>query len=177
MSNDTLLRFNDELKLLWKKYIITQVDKDGSGIAFVCKKVAHKLAKRFIYGPSPRIKGLFKLDARPLDSVINSLHQYSTDRRIFTSNKSLPQFKITMKMHKTSWTKVGRPISSERGSVLQKLTKTVSAALLALRPTFQRRYRQILRQARIYAEEAFNGPLVTLDGENGLTRRIRAVNR
>ena len=82
-----------------------------------------------------------------------------------------------MKIHKTSWKKPGRPICSERGSVLQRLTKSVSGALLALRPTFQRQFRQILRQSRIYAEEAFNGPLVTLDGENGLIRRVRAVNR
>ena len=80
-------------------------------------------------------------------------------------------------MHKTSWKKAGRPISCEKGSILQYLTKTVSAALLALRPTFQRRFQQILRYARVHVEEAFSGPLVTLDGEHGVVRRIRAVNR
>ena len=71
----------------------------------------------------------------------------------------------------------GRPISSEIGAVLQKLTKTVSAALLALRPTFQRRFQLILSKARIHIEKAFSGPLVTLDGEHGLIRRVRAINR
>ena len=74
--NDKPTRIKAELKQLWKKYVITQVDKDGSGIAFVCKKVCHKLAKRFIYGPNPKVSGLFKLDARPLASVIEAINQY-----------------------------------------------------------------------------------------------------
>ena len=157
--------------------MVTQVDKDNTGIAFVCKKVAHKLTKRFIYGPNPKIRGLFRLDARPLEVVTDELRTYSEQRRIFTEERTLPQFKIIVKMHKTSYKKAGRPISSEKGSILQKLTKTVSAALLALRPSFQRRFQQILRYARIHVEEAFSGPLITLDGEHGLIRRIRAINR
>ena len=157
--------------------MVTQVDKDNTGIAFVCKKVAHKLTRHFIYGPNPKIKCLFRLDSRPLELVTDELRIYSEQRRVFTDKKALPQFKIIVKMHKTSYKKAGRPISSEKGSILQKLTKTVSAALLALRPSFQRRYQQILRSARIHVEEAFSGPLVTLDGEYGLIRRIRATNR
>ena len=176
-SHDKAFLLKKELAQLQKKYIITQVDKDSNGIAFICKKVAHKLTKRFIYGPNPNTTGLFQQDVLPLTSVIENLKTYCNERGIFTKSRSLPQFKITMKMHKTSWKKAGRPISSEKGSILQKLTKMVSAALLALRPTFQRRFQQILRYARIHVEDAFSGTLVTLDGEHGVIRRIRAVNR
>ena len=69
------------------------------------------------------------------------------------------------------------PISCEKGTVLQYLTKKIFAALLALRPTFQRRFQQIQRYAKIHVEDAFSGPLVSLDGEHGVVRRVRAVNR
>ena len=45
-SRDNVLQIRKQLKKLHKKYVVTQVDKDGNGIAFVCKKVAHKLTKR-----------------------------------------------------------------------------------------------------------------------------------
>ena len=80
-------------------------------------------------------------------------------------------------MHKSTWWKAGRPITSETGSILKRLTKIVSSALNALRPSFQRRWLQTLRQAKIYVTEALNGPPVTLDGQNGIIRRVRAINR
>ena len=82
--------------------MITQVDKDASGIAFVCKTIAHKLTKKFIYGPCHNVSGLFELDPRPLDTVIATLENYSMQRRRASLNHSLPKFKIIMKMHKRS---------------------------------------------------------------------------
>ena len=80
-------------------------------------------------------------------------------------------------MHKNDWRKAGRPISSEVGSISQKLSKRVCAALRALRPTFQRYYTQTLRRHRIYIDPSLNGPLVTLDGPHGLVQRLRGINR
>ena len=100
-TQDNHVSYKRELIELHKKYVITQVDKDGNGIAFVCKTVAHKLAKNFVYGPDPRTKGLFQLNRKPLESVMKDLQQYSNSRRITTTKLALPKFKITMKMHKT----------------------------------------------------------------------------
>ena len=177
IQHDHTVDMRYELSKLHKKYCITLVDKDGSGIAFVCKKIAHKLTKHFIYGRGKNSPGLFEQDNRPLTTVIESLYEYTRTRKIYTSSRSLPQFKTLMKMHKSKWEKAGRPISSEQGSVLQKLAKTTSAALHALRPIFQKKYLRILRRHRIYVEEAFNGPPINLDGNNGILTRIRAVNR
>ena len=52
----------------------------------------------------------------------------------------------------------------------------MSAALLALRPTFQRRFHQMLRSARVHVEDTLAGPLVTLDGQHGIIRKTRAIN-
>ena len=46
---DIVPNINREIQRLHQMYVVTQVDKDSSGIAFVCKTVAHKLTKRFIY--------------------------------------------------------------------------------------------------------------------------------
>ena len=80
--------------------IITQVDKDKSGIPFVCKKVAHALTKRFIYGPNPKTEGLFSRDPRPIVNVITSLQTYLKSSNVYTKNETLPQFKLIMKLHK-----------------------------------------------------------------------------
>ena len=83
-------------------FAVTLVDKDSSGIAFVCKTIAHKLTKAFIYGPCHNVSGLYKLDPRPLDTVIAALEEYSMRRRCTSLTLSLPKFKIMMKMHKSS---------------------------------------------------------------------------
>ena len=93
------------------------------------------------------------------------------------TSDSLSQFKLIIKMHKSTWRKAGRPITSETGSILQRLTKIVFSALHALRPTFQRGWLETLRQAKIYVTEALNGPPVTLDGQDGIIRRVRTINR
>ena len=106
ISQEKIYSIRQELTELQKKYVITQVDKDGNGIAFVCKKVAHKLTKRFIYGPNPRKSGLFQLDPRPMRTVIEDLEEYCHERRIFTKKLVLPQFKITMKCTKPAGSKL-----------------------------------------------------------------------
>ena len=63
-------------------FVITQVDKDASGVAFVCKNIAHKLAKRFIYGPNPKTFGLFELNQLPIFAVVSLLRMYSLKRGI-----------------------------------------------------------------------------------------------
>ena len=100
LSQDVIIAYKTELEQLQEKFIITQVDKDSSGIAFVCKKVAHLLTKQFIYGPSPGVPGLFFRDIRPQEVVIEERRQYTQKRRMYSSNNTLPQFKIIMKMHK-----------------------------------------------------------------------------
>ena len=100
LPNDQVIPYKTELTQLQEMFIITQVDKDSSGIAFVCKVVAHKLTKQFIYGLNPGTPGLFFRDIRPLKAVVKDLKQYTQKRQIYTSNTTLPQFKIIMKMHK-----------------------------------------------------------------------------
>ena len=56
---DIIVPFKDDLKRAHEQMIITQVDKDKSGIAFICKKVAYALTKRFIYELNPKKEGLF----------------------------------------------------------------------------------------------------------------------
>ena len=99
---DDISDIQQEMKRLHSMYAVTQVDKDSSGIAFVCKTIAHKLTKRFIYGLCANVSGLFERDPRSLDTVIATLEEYSMRRRCTTLNLSLPKFKIIMKMHKTS---------------------------------------------------------------------------
>ena len=82
--------------------IITQVDKDKSGIAFICKKVAYTLTKRFIYGPNPKKEGLFSRDPRTMEDVIADLRAYLMSRKMYTKSENLPQFKLIMKLHKKS---------------------------------------------------------------------------
>ena len=101
VHEDYTLELQPELENLQKMFTITLVDKNANGIAFVCKKIAHKLTKRFIYGPHVNARGLYTQDKRPLSAVENNLYEYSRQRGIFTSNRQLPQFKIMMKMHKT----------------------------------------------------------------------------
>ena len=177
LHSDEIIRYKTELKEAHSQFLITQVDKDNSGIAFVCKKVAKKLIKRFIYGPCKEITGLFTQDPDSIVAVKSRLEEYVKARKIYTKNTDLPKFKLIMKMHKKSWRKAGRPISSEVGSILQRLSKQVSTALNALRPTFQRRWIQILHRNRIYVDNAFCSPPITLDGTNGILQRLRAVNR
>ena len=177
LPKDHVPSFKSELTRLHEVLILTQVDKDSSGIAFVCKKVAHKLTKRFVYGPNPNTTGLFERDERPLPTVVNELVEYCRGRKIFSPNITLPQFKIIMKMHKSCWRKTGRPISSEKGSVLQRLSKRTSVALNALRPSFQKKWLSIFRRNRMYIEPTLNGPPVALDGQNGLISRLRGINR
>ena len=102
LSTDYIIPFREELTRLQQLFIITQVDKDSSGIAFVCKNIAHKLTKRFIYGPYPNTPGLFQMDTRPMASIVTLLRQYSLERGIRLTSESLPQFKLIMKMHKSS---------------------------------------------------------------------------
>jgi hypothetical protein len=99
---DDVPNISQEIKRLHKMYAVTQVDKDSSGIAFVCKTIAHKLTKNFIYGPCHNVSGLYTLDPRPHDTVIATLEEYSMRRRFANLSHSLPKFKITMKMHKQS---------------------------------------------------------------------------
>ena len=99
---DTVLPFRKKLSRAQQRFVITQVDKDSSGIAFACKKIAHKLAKRFIYGPKPREIGLFERIDRPIEEVVGNLKDYSYGRGCYSTDESLPQFKVIMKMHKNS---------------------------------------------------------------------------
>ena len=100
LPNDKVIHYKAELSQLQEMFIITQVDKDSSGVAFVCKVVAHKLTKQFTYGPNPGTPGLFFLDIRPLDVVVEELKRYALKRRICTKSTILPQFKMIMKIHK-----------------------------------------------------------------------------
>ena len=102
LVKDTILNISQELSRLHQMYVVTQVDKDASGIAFVCKTIAHKLTKRFIYGPCHNVPGLFVLDSRPLDTVVSTLQEYAIRRRRISYSQTLPKFKIIMKMHKKS---------------------------------------------------------------------------
>ena len=102
LPSDYVPNIKPELVRLHKKYVVTQVDKDATGIAFVCKNIAHKLTKNFIYGPCQNVSGLFELDPLPLDTITATLENYSMQRRRASLNHSLPKFKIIMKMHKKS---------------------------------------------------------------------------
>ena len=98
-------------------------------------------------------------------------------RRFANLSHSLPKFKITMKMHKQSQSKAGRPISCEQNSILARLSSVVASALNALRPRFQQSFQRTLHRSRIYVDPGFTGPPVTLDGKNGLPTRLRTINR
>ena len=100
MASDKIPTYKTELANLQKMLVVTQVDKDSSGIAFVCKSIAHKLTKRFIYSPNPKKTGLFEQDPRPINVVVSDLCTYSKRRFVKPMSDSLPQFKIIMKMHK-----------------------------------------------------------------------------
>ena len=177
IHTDDVVNIQPEIKRLHKMFAVTLVDKDSSGIAFVCKTIAHKLTKAFIYGPCHNVSGLYKLDPRPLDTVIATLEEYSMRRRSTSLTLSLPKFKIMMKMHKNSWSKAGRPISCELNSILARLSAVVTSALHALRPSFQHAFQRTLRRIRIYVDPGFSGPPVALDGNNGLPTRLRTINR
>ena len=102
LKNVYIIPFREELTRLQQLFIITQVDKDSSGIAFVCKNIAHKLTKQFIYGPYPNTPGLFQMNEWPISSIVPLLGKYSIERGIRQTSESLPQFKLIMKMHKSS---------------------------------------------------------------------------
>ena len=80
LTQDKILPFRKELLRAQQMFFITQVDKDSSAIAFVCKKIVHKLAKRFIYGPNPRESGLFERIEEPIEELIENLKTHSLQR-------------------------------------------------------------------------------------------------
>ena len=66
LHQDTITNQKQELTRAHSRFMITLVDKDAAGIAFVCHQVASTLTRYFIYGPKLNQKGLFQRDSQTL---------------------------------------------------------------------------------------------------------------
>ena len=66
LHQDPITNLKRELTQAHSRFMITLVDKDAAGIAFVCHQVAATLTRSFIYGPKLNHKGLFQRDPQTL---------------------------------------------------------------------------------------------------------------